>query len=198
MQSEHQKVVEPMPRDPIEWVIIGIAIGGASLVLTIKNKIDARRDAESAKRARQAEASNRLRLNAIDRHLRDIEALIAHTRESGEVKIDETATGIARRTIAFATPEAEERFNHEFDQATAAIGRINRSLSELDLEGFPLKPLDVEEFVTAPLQQIQGKAAAVLGNDDDRWDRLEAALAVISDCREFIQRLEVVLNNRSS
>jgi hypothetical protein len=198
MQSEHQNVVEPMPRDPFEWVIISIVIGGASLVLSIKNKIDARRDAESAKRATQAEASNRLRLDAIKRELHHIEALIAHTRESGELKIDETATGIARRTIVFTTPEAEETFNRRFDQSTAAIGRINRLLSELDLDGFPLKPLDVEEFVIAPSRKIQLKAAAVLGNDDDRWDRLEAAHSLISDCREFTQGLEVVLNHRSS
>ena len=198
MRVEDKSGVEPVSRDPIEWAIIGIVLGGASLVLAIRNKIDARRDAESAKRARQAEASNRLRLNAINLHLGDIEAFISHTRERSKVVVDEKAKGIARRSIVFATADAEERFNHEFDQAAGAIGRINRLLSELDVDGFPLKPKDVEDFVTVPLGRIQENAASVLRSDDDRVDRLEAALAVVSDCRIFVRNLERALSDRSS
>jgi len=61
-----------------------------------------------------------------------------------------------------------------------------------------LKPKDVEEFVTVPLERIQEKAASVLRSNDDQWDRLEAARAVVSDCRIFVRNLERALNDRSS
>src|SRR5262245_27483845 len=198
MRAEHESIGLPVSRDPIEWAIIGVLIGGAGLVVTIRNRVDTRRAARSAKRAQEAKASNRVRLNAINGYLGEIKTAISYTRKHGKVVVDQATKGIARRSIVFATAEVEEGFNREFDRATFAIGRINRLLSELDSEGFPMKPKDLEEFVRAPLKRIQEKFASVLRSDDDRSNRLEAAQAVVSDCQIFIRNLERALNGRSS
>ena len=69
MENAKQEAEGRRDLDPIEWAILGILIGGASLTLTIQKKIEDRRKARDAEAERKATAGNLIRLDRMQQQL---------------------------------------------------------------------------------------------------------------------------------
>jgi hypothetical protein len=180
--------------DPIEWAVIGVVIAGVTLVLSIEQKIrDCRRE-KSKEIHEKATLGNLLRLQNINGHLASLRDLVQRTHKVGRVVVDENRTGITRSSIVFDDERSAEEFNRMFDAMMFHIGRLNRLISEIDIDGFPLNDADEKEFVQAPVEEIKLRTKAALEADLDPYLRLNETDALLSDYGQFISGIETILD----
>ena len=108
--SEHQadRLNNTKDCDPIDWAIIAVMVGGCAVLLSLDQKIEARRKADAVETERKAINGNRLRLNTMSFHLRELESILSRIDEIGTIKIDDTKTGITRGSIVFDSDESQE------------------------------------------------------------------------------------------
>jgi hypothetical protein len=71
--------------DPIEWAIIGVVVGGSSLILAIKVKIDATRKIKQEKANKEARVSNQVRLKGIQRALDEMREIFNYIYKIGKL-----------------------------------------------------------------------------------------------------------------
>jgi len=181
-------------RDPLEVAVIGVILAGASLILALETKVKARTAAESKAAAERASGANRIRLRAIRRHLDELHRHLGSLRELGSLVLDPTKTGLTRTSIVFASAEAEEQFNQDFDRVTALIGRINRALSEIDPRGLPLSDDDVRRYVDGPVVVAEARLGALLRPEVGPNERIDKAAELVAGYSALVDDLASALD----
>lgn len=179
-ESAKQEAQGRRDLDPIEWAILGILIGGASLTLTIQKKIEDRRKAREAEAERKATAGNLIRLDRMRQILAELRVFASTLPEMGQLVVDESKTGITRGSIGFRSEQEEERFNRGFESMLHGIGRLNRLIGEIDLEGLPLSEKDKADFVDRPIENIKQKTATAINPDTPPTQRVNVIIDLLA------------------
>ena len=179
-ESAKQEAQGRRDLDPIEWAILGILIGGASLTLTIQKKIEDRRKAREAEAERKATAGNLIRLDRMRQILAELRVFASTLPEMGQLVVDESKTGITRGSIEFRSEQEEERFNRGFESMLHGIGRLNRLIGEIDLEGLPLSEKDKADFVDRPIENIKQKTATAINPDTPPTQRVNVIIDLLA------------------
>jgi hypothetical protein len=182
-------------RDPIEWAIIAVIISGSSLCLSLEAKIEARRRAQSAAAAEKAKNGNLLRLRTIRGHINEMRSFVSLIPKLGQFQVDKGKPPLISASIVFGSPQDEEQFNQHFDRVAAVIGRINRCLSEIDVEGVPLSEEDTRNFVTEPIRRLQEKITPLLQMNGDPHKRIGSGLELLKEYSDLLEKLENALGN---
>lgn len=183
-------------RDPIDVAVLGVILSGASLILAIETKVKARQAAETQAAAQRAAAANRIRLRSIGAHMDELRRFLGNIRERGRLVLNPAKPGLTRTSIVFASSEAEEQFNQDFDRLTALIGRVNRALSEIDPRGLPLEPADVQRLVEGPIAVAEAKLGALLRPEVGPNERIDKAADLIADYAALAGNLASALESR--
>jgi len=179
--------------DPIDWAIVAIIIAGTSLLLSIDQKLNARRKADAEDAEKKAISGNQLRLSKIKRHVDHLKLVLSNLSDLGKIVVHEDKSGITRSSIEFSSEDAEEEFNNIFDGTTHGISRLNRLISEIDLEGLPLDDKDLDE-IARQIEGIKESTNSAIHPDSDPNERLKLAERVLSRHIELIESLEAILN----
>jgi hypothetical protein len=182
--------------DPIEWAIIGIIIAGANLALAIDKKIAERRDAKSGGAREKAVNGNLLRLSNLKSQMQALRHQMEAIHKIGHIEVDKEKRGIDASSLVFDDDESAERFNRIFDTVLQGIGRINRLISEIDIEGLPLNEDDVAEFVRGPVAEIKERTRTAIHPDNDPYQRLKETDGLLQVYEQLIGDLQVLLERR--
>jgi len=183
-----KKVSNKKDLDPIDWAIVAIIIGGASLIVSIKSKIDTNRVVKEAAVQKKAITGNRVRLNKIKHKLSHINIWLSELTEIGNIVVNDDETGISRSSIEFESEGELEAFNEMFDYLTSSISRINRLISELDPDGMPFTDNDKAEFVNRPIERLKEDTEGLLNTDMDSKER-------IGKLKELLYGYELLISN---
>ncbi len=181
-------------RDPIDWAIVAVILGGASLLLALEQKIEARQRHESAETEKKAIGGNKLRLKGIRSILQELEYSVSFINDIAKPVDSDKIDGINAKSITFASDIDEEEFNKCFDHITYSISRINRLLNELDDIGWPLSDDDVENFVTTPIREIKESTVQPLDINMDFRERMNQLGGLIGKYKSLVEGLEGVLS----
>ena len=182
--------------DPIEWAIVGIVIAGTSLVLTIEQKIKDRRTATSLKEQEKAVRNNRVRLGNLRSHLGRMRDLLKRAHEIGKIVVRENEPGVSRSSLVFTDAHSAEEFNRIFEGILQHIGRLNRLIDEIDLEGLPVDEGVMKEFVQIPFEQAKKVTAVAIDPEIDPYLRLKETDHLLQSYIDLIANLENILDSK--